>query len=123
MTRTDKANYRNAGIKVGFQSVTDFLSVCASVLWRKAARIPLSKTVGVGGQPGIVTSTGIIFSTAPQLAYETPNSPPSQAQLPAAITILGEGVASQVRRKAVSMCRDTGPVTNNASAWRGEATK
>ena len=68
--------------------------------------MPLSSSDGVGGQPGIITSTGMTLSTAPQLAYDTPNSPPSQAQLPAAITIFGDGVARQVRRNAVSMCRE-----------------
>ena len=32
------------------------------------ANIPRSKASGVGGQPGIVTSTGTTRSTAPQLA-------------------------------------------------------
>jgi TRAP-type uncharacterized transport system substrate-binding protein len=42
---------------------------------------------------------------------------------PTATTSLGSGVASQVRRKASSMCRETGPVTSSRSAWRGLATK
>lgn len=33
-----------------------------------AARIPCNRTTGAGGQPGILTSTGSTFSTAPQLA-------------------------------------------------------
>ena len=55
-----------------------------------ARRIPRSRASGVGGQPGTVTSTGMTFATAPQLAYDTPNSPPSQAQVPAAITMRGD---------------------------------
>ena len=35
---------------------------------RTAARMPRSKSAGVGGQPGTRTSTGMTFSTAPQLA-------------------------------------------------------
>ena len=44
-------------------------------------------------------------------------------QSPAAMTILGSGVASHVRRSASAMFRVTGPVTSRQSAWRGEATK
>src|SRR3989338_6111999 len=49
--------------------------------------------------------------------------PPSRPQSPTAITSLGAGVASQVRRSASAMFRVTGPVTSRQSAWRGEATK
>ena len=35
---------------------------------RTAARMPCSSATGVGGQPGTRASTGITFSTAPQLA-------------------------------------------------------
>src|SRR3990167_2615673 len=49
--------------------------------------------------------------------------PPSRPQSPTAITNLGSGVASQVRRSASAMFRVTGPVTSRQSAWRGEATK
>src|SRR3972149_4998252 len=48
--------------------------------------------------------------------------PPSRPQSPTAITSLGAGVASQVRRSASAMFRVTGPVTSRQSAWRGEAT-
>lgn len=40
------------------------------------------------------TSTGIILSIPPVVAYVSPNIPPLHAQAPAAITILGLGVAS-----------------------------
>jgi hypothetical protein len=33
-----------------------------------AASSPRSRSIGAGGQPGIFTSTGMTFSTAPQLA-------------------------------------------------------
>jgi hypothetical protein len=49
--------------------------------------------------------------------------PPSRPQSPAAMTSLGSGVASHVRRSASAMLSVTGPVTSRQSAWRGEATK
>ena len=53
--------------------VTSFLprvsrSIDSAQRWSSAASKAFMSITGVGGQPGIFTSTGMTFSTAPQLA-------------------------------------------------------
>src|SRR5512139_8186 len=57
-----------------------------------AVRMPCMSATGVGGQPGTATSTGMTLATRPQLAYDSPNTPPVQPQSPTATTSLGSGV-------------------------------
>jgi hypothetical protein len=53
------------------------------------------------------------FDTRPRLASLSTKTPPLHAQSPTATTSVGSGVASQVLRRAVSMCRYPGPVTSS----------
>ncbi len=49
---------------------------------------------GVGGQPAITRSTGNTLSAPPVIAGEPLNTPPSTAQSPTAMVMLGAGIAA-----------------------------
>src|SRR5665647_3843296 len=78
---------------------------------------------GVGGQPGISTSTGTTSLTAPTTPYPLVKTPPLQAQSPTAMTTRGSGTAWRVLSNGWRMLWVTTPVASSPSAWRGEATK
>src|SRR4030067_2651589 len=68
-----------------------------------AVSIPCMIAVGVGGQPGTATSTGITLETRPHEAYDSPNIPPVQPQSPSATTSFGTGDASSARYPATPL--------------------
>src|SRR5665647_933497 len=77
---------------------------------------------GVGGQPGISTSTGTTSLTAPTTPYPLVKTPPLTAQSPTAMTTRGSGTAWRVLSNGWRMLWVTTPVASNASSWRVEAT-
>ena len=77
---------------------------------------------GCGGHPGMNRSIGTVLHAPFSVSGWLMNGPPLIAQVPQAIASRGPGRAAHVFSRASAMFSLTGPVINNASACRGDAT-
>ena len=73
--------------------------------------------------PGTSISTGTIEPTPPLHAKLVPNTPPERAQVPAAITVRGVGMAVNTFSRAARIWSAPARTTSRMSAWRGVGVK
>lgn len=78
---------------------------------------------GFGAHPGSQMSTGSKSSAPCPQAYPPAAIPPETAQVPAAMTHFGSGIASYVRSTTSLIAAVIGPVISNTSAARGDGVK
>src|SRR5512146_2417656 len=82
---------------------------------------PAISACGVGGQPGIYTSTGRNLSMPATTLYPSLKGPPPDAQAPIATTYFGSGIWLYRRTIGTTIFLVTVPETIIRSAWRGLA--